>query len=179
MRQRRAVNSFLSSTNSIDRISYLRVIALASVDISLTLPMNVASLVLRIITLVEANSPPFYLGWSALHANLKPIRVPYALLQEKGYANLVHVYFSYWTSPVFGLVIFGLFGLTEEVRESYWSIFDAIRNRLGCKRASTARDECPTLGEIEFRPQLQDPDVPGFNSGPRCVHAMSGHWSKA
>ena len=78
LRQRRAVNSFLSSTNSIDRISYLRVIALASVDISLTLPMNVASSVLRIITLVEANSPPFYLGWSALHATLKPIRLRFA-----------------------------------------------------------------------------------------------------
>ena len=58
---------------------YFRVLALASLDIILTLPFGIVNIVL---TIVSAPSSPFgltfYPGWTNVHANWDPVGFSYA-----------------------------------------------------------------------------------------------------
>ena len=65
-KQSKDVDSFLNSNNaSVSRTNYLRILGLACIDILLTLPIGIVSVVLTITSQVNAGSFPFFWGWAS------------------------------------------------------------------------------------------------------------------
>ena len=151
-RQRKDVNRFLRSNGSVSRTNYFRILALASIDILLTLPFGIATIALNVSS--QVSSPfglPFYFGCTFDHTEWEPVGSSYAEIVAFGKSNLAAFYFNHWTSPILAFAIFGLFGVTSEARASYLRIIRTIGGWFGWKptprQASTSRSP---LGDIEF-----------------------------
>ncbi|VDC06523.1 unnamed protein product [Peniophora sp. CBMAI 1063] len=146
-RHSREMNYFFQGNNSVTRTSHFRILTLASVDILLTLPTGIVTIVLIVKDLLSVGPFPFYFGWTADHTDWQPQSFLYADTVSVGPFTVADFYFTYWTSPTLAFVIFALFGITSEARASYWRIIRTVGGWLGWK--PTARAHSP-LGEIEF-----------------------------
>ena len=143
-RQRKEVNDFLQSNDSVSRTNYFRILALASIDILLTLPFGIASIALAVSDELSAPAGlPFYFGWTRDHTEWEPVGYSYAGMVAQGKSSVAQLYFTHWTSPILAFAIFGLFGVTSEARASYWRIICTMGGWLGWKptppQASRAR----------------------------------------
>ncbi|KZV68516.1 STE3-domain-containing protein [Peniophora sp. CONT] len=169
-RQSRDIHSFLNSNTSVSRTNYLRILVLASIDILLTLPIGIASMILDVIANVAQGGFPFYWGWNFLHTAWEPVGDSYAEIKALGTATLAEVYFVQWTSPVLAFVVFGLFGITSEARASYWRIMCNIGGWVGWRpTVLRAMNGLASLGEIEFGARPQDTSLRDVEMGPGCV----------
>ena len=174
-RQNRDLNSFLRSNSSVSRTNYLRVLALASIDIALTLPNGIVGVVLTISSALGQNGLPFYWGWHIIHHNgyWKPGSVSHAQIAAGGTAELAQFYFAQWTTPVLAFAIFGLFGVTAEARDSYLRIIHIIVRWLGWKPHLDAREvRASNLDDIELRHQDQSISLGSVEMGPWCVKTI-------
>ena len=63
-----------------DTHSYIRVLALASVDLLLTLPVGAVTVGLNIANALSVGHVPFYSGWSHVHGNWAPISSSHVML---------------------------------------------------------------------------------------------------
>ncbi|VDB87006.1 unnamed protein product [Peniophora sp. CBMAI 1063] len=136
-RQGRDMNRFLRSNDSISRASYIRILALASIDLILTLPFGIVSLVIDINP--SAGEPfRFYDGWGYVHlaSDWQPIAFSYSNLLSKGNVTVSQFYFSSWVYPILSFIIFGFFGISSEARASYHRAFHAVCGWFGWKQAS-------------------------------------------
>ncbi|VDB82752.1 unnamed protein product [Peniophora sp. CBMAI 1063] len=175
-RQSRDVNSFLRSNNSVSRTNYYRILALASIDVALTLPVGITNMLLYIMVDVSLSGAiPFYSGWHATHSDWAPRSITYAELQASGTSSLVLQYFAHWVSPVLAFAIFALFGCTVEARASYWRMFWTVAGWLGWRpNARLARKDASTsIGAIEFgaRPPIRSLDAEMGSRSPSLVKA--------
>ncbi|KZV63984.1 STE3-domain-containing protein [Peniophora sp. CONT] len=167
-RQSRDTNYFRHSNDSVSRTNYFRILALASVDIILTLPIGIANIVLVV---VQSGPFPFYLGWDVDHTEWEPQGLSYAEIVAQGTSTLAQVYFAQWTSPFLAFVIFGLFGVTSEARVSYWRIICTIGGWLGWK--PTLRRARTPLGDMKFGQRPPQDMSLGLESQPSYVnHGM-------
>ncbi|KZV61585.1 STE3-domain-containing protein [Peniophora sp. CONT] len=157
-RQSRDINSFLRSNGSITRTKYLRILALASIDLLLTLPIGIVGIVLDATSLRAENGHGFYPGWTAVHSTLnwEPQSTSYADLQASGTATLALQYFGFWTSPILAFAVFGLFGLTDDARASYWYIVCTICGWFGWTPAARTGNSHSSMGSMEFCARPQD-----------------------
>ena len=150
-RHSRDINRFLQSNNSVSRNNYMRILALASIDVLITLPVNIANIVLNVTETLSQGSMPFYSGWAFDHTDWEPVGYSYAEIAAFGTSDVAGLYFALWSSPFLAFVIFGLFGVTSEARASYWRIICTIGGWFGWKPAppqvSGARSP---LGDIAF-----------------------------
>ncbi|VDB95450.1 unnamed protein product [Peniophora sp. CBMAI 1063] len=149
-RHNREVNHFLQSNNSVSRTNYLRILALSSIDILLTLPIGITNIVLAVNNGLASGPIPFYFGWTYDHTDWQLESVSYAALVSGGTLNVAEFYFTNWSSPVLAFVIFGLFGVTSEARALCWRIICTACGWFGWK--PTLRERSP-LGDIEFGEQ--------------------------
>ncbi|VDB86831.1 unnamed protein product [Peniophora sp. CBMAI 1063] len=147
-RQRRDVNQFLHSSNSISRQSYFRVFAVAVLDTLFTLPMGVVASVFSI--MLAPRPLPFYYGWKETHSDWQPSSISHADVISGGRFSVFVYYWSLWSGVILSFYIFGLFGLTPEARASYQRIIYSLGVRLGWKPAERVRDVGPELEVIAF-----------------------------
>jgi hypothetical protein len=122
--QSRETNQFLQSNGSVTRLNYFRILALACVDIFLTLPLGIVSIVTEVIHEIHDPLPgfrfQFYYGWGSVHSDWGPVAFTYSEVVEGGLWSIFVHYFQQWTSPILAIAIFSLFGLTLEARTTYW-----------------------------------------------------------
>ncbi|VDB86999.1 unnamed protein product [Peniophora sp. CBMAI 1063] len=144
------INHFLQSNDSVNRTNYFRILALASIDILLTLPLGIATIALIVKDSVSFGTVPFYFGWTHDHTEWQPQSYSYASIVSQGTSALAQFYFVFWTSPILAFVIFGLFGVTSEARASYWRIICTICGWIGWKPTLPTRRARSPLGDIEF-----------------------------
>lgn len=150
-RQSRDINRFLKSNNSVSRTNYFRILALASIDLLLTLPIGIVIVTLNATQGEFLNGLPFYYGWTGAHRDSRVAGVfHYADLVSQGTSTLAQIYFTQWTSPVLAFAIFALFGITSEARASYWRTVCTIGGWFGWKLTPRARRAPSPLGDIEF-----------------------------
>ncbi|VDB87015.1 unnamed protein product [Peniophora sp. CBMAI 1063] len=145
----REVTHFLQSNNSVNRTHYFRILALASIDILLTLPIGIANIVLSVEDEVARIGPiPFYFGWTYDHTGWQPQSYSYAAVVSEGTFVVAQEYFVQWTSPALAFAIFALFGITAEARASYWRTICTIGGWFGWN-TTPPRGHSP-LEDIEF-----------------------------
>ena len=120
--QSREVNQFLRSHDSkVSRAFYMRILALASIDILVTLPLGIVTMVLQVLKLRRNDtSVPFYSGWDEVHSNWQPTRFNYSA------GVMSQVYFTYWTNPLLAFIVFGIFGITADTRRACRSALSVI-----------------------------------------------------
>ncbi|VDC04704.1 unnamed protein product [Peniophora sp. CBMAI 1063] len=148
--QNRDVNHHLQTNGSVSRVNYFRVLALASIDLLLTLPIGIINVVFIISGPLTELHFPFYSGWTQDHVNWGPQSASYAELAGGATSHRAQLYFDHWTSPILALAIFGLFGVTSEARASYWRIVYTIGGWVGWKLKPRTHDARASLGDIEF-----------------------------
>ncbi|KZV75897.1 STE3-domain-containing protein, partial [Peniophora sp. CONT] len=155
------VNRFLRSNDSVSRTNYFRILALASIDVLVTLPLGAISLALFLIPAtrndgdIAVDNISFYPGWHFLHTNWAPTGSSYEEIVAAGNLRLQQLYFSYWTGPMLAFVIFGLFGLTHDARATYRRTIRAFKRLLGMTVVVPSRDpasSCPIV--FHARPQI-------------------------
>ncbi|VDC01599.1 unnamed protein product [Peniophora sp. CBMAI 1063] len=170
-RQSRDINHFLQSNDSVSRTNYFRILALASIDSLLTLPIGIATIVLDVEQTLSVGPMPFYFGWTYDHTDWQPEGFSYADTVAQGTSTVAQIYFIQWISPILAFVIFALFGVTSEARASYWRIICTIGGWFGWKPTPRARRPRSPLGEIEFgeRPAQNSMSL-GLDSNPSFIN---------
>src|ERR1700742_1641953 len=122
-RQSRETNRFLNSNNSVSRNTYFRILTLGCLEVMVTLPIGVIGMILDTHIALEPPRSPFYSGWNIDHSNWEPDSSSYLEVINTGSLDLFQLYFPRWSSVVLGCVIFALFGLTNDVRNTYRQAF--------------------------------------------------------
>ncbi|KAI0036395.1 GPCR fungal pheromone mating factor, partial [Vararia minispora EC-137] len=118
-RHSRETNYFLRNDNSVSRLSYLRLLVLASLDIVMTLPLGIVNVVEDLKAGMADGTLQFYAGWESTHSDWEPVSYSYAELREMGGWSLINFDLNRWCSVVLSFVIFALFGLTVSARATY------------------------------------------------------------
>ena len=149
-RQNRDINRFLRSNNSVSRNNYMRILALASIDVMLTLPVGIANIVLDVVQSLSEDTLTFYPGRTYDHTDWEPVGVSYAQAVALGTSTVAQTYFIQWSSPFLAFVIFGLFGVTSEARASYWRIICTVCGWFGFKPKLRGSRPRASLGDIQF-----------------------------
>jgi hypothetical protein len=146
----------LQSNGSVSRRLYFRILALACVDILLTLPLGVINATSQILNEVrffssDEGSFRLYYGWDTIHSDWGPIAVPYSE-QVGWFMGRFVLYLEFWTSPILAIVIFAFFGLTAEARATYWRGFCFVAKIFGWTPPAL-KGGSKDLGSIEFGPR--------------------------
>ncbi|VDC02199.1 unnamed protein product [Peniophora sp. CBMAI 1063] len=149
-RHSRDINDFCQSDDSVARTNYMRILALASIDVLFTLPIGAVTIVLSVKDALSFGPVPFYYGWAFDHSDWQPESISYARLVSEGTADTAAFYFNQWSSPVLAFAIFALFGVTSEARASYWQLIGTIGRRFGWNPTPRTRKALPSLGDMEF-----------------------------
>ena len=130
-RLNRNLDATLASNTTMNRSGFLKLLALGLFDILLTLPIQILSFVQAIL---QGGITGFWPGWKAVHASFSTI--PTATSNDwksAGFWTLFTIRFSQWVNPIFAVAFFLLFGITEQKRTWYWSIFWKIMRPFGLK----------------------------------------------
>jgi hypothetical protein len=126
-RHSRETNEFFQSNGSINRPGYFRILALACIDILLTLPLGVISATIDLLSEIHEASPgspfQFYSGWANVHSDGDPVAFSYEEIVGDGVWEVLYFFFINWTSPILAIAVFALFGCTSEARVTYWRVF--------------------------------------------------------
>ena len=121
----------LASDTTINRSCFLKLLALGLFDILLTLPIEILAFVLD---LSQDNIVGFWPGWKVAHASFSTI--PTATSGEwksAGFWPVFTIRFSQWINSIFAVAFFILFGITEQKRAWYRSIFWKVVRPFGLK----------------------------------------------
>ena len=143
------------------RVSYYRILALASIDVVLTLPIGITTIVI-FVTSSEyhfGGKFPFYSGWTAVHSDWAPAGTSWTDFMAMGTARIAQAYLTKWSSLVISFAIFGLFGMTTEARASYRRILCATGGRFGWKLTPRAHERSSMLAAMEFSEQTEHPSI--------------------
>ncbi|KZV65946.1 hypothetical protein PENSPDRAFT_689378 [Peniophora sp. CONT] len=159
-RQSRDIDSFFQSNNSVTRTNYVRILVLASIDIILTLPIGIVTIILFLTANIFSGfGSPLYRGWTYDHTDWEPESYSYENAVAQGTSFLAAEYFARWSNPILAFAIFGLFGVTSEARASYWRIICTFGGWFGWKPTPrTPRPRSP-LGDIEFGERPMDLEI--------------------
>jgi hypothetical protein len=141
----------LQSNGSVNRPQYFRILALACIDILLTLPLGVINATAGILGEIRESLTGipfrFFHGWAFVHSDWGPVAFTYAELFPGGPWAYFSVYVEFWASPVLAIAIFALFGLTSEACATYWRGFCTVAKHFGWTPPLAKHEN---LGEIQF-----------------------------
>lgn len=157
------MNRFLNSNGEISHSRYLRVLAIGSLDILVTLPQGVIACVVLVHYATHgyySGTFVWYTGWDILHRNWSPRSMSLEHFSKDTF-QLVTVNYGAWTSIVLGFAIFALFGLTKAARSSYWRLTCAIMQPFGCDLASRVRER-PALLPMTFGQRIRRTQASGM-----------------
>ena len=130
-RRNRELDITLESNTSLNRAAFFKLLALGLFDILLTLPLSIIQFVEE---LLQVDITGFWPGWKVVHASFSAI--PTATSEEwkmLGFWTVFNIRFDEWVNPIYAVVFFLLFGITEQKRAWYRSIFWKIMRPLGLK----------------------------------------------
>ncbi|KIY62528.1 fungal pheromone STE3G-protein-coupled receptor [Cylindrobasidium torrendii FP15055 ss-10] len=131
-RQRKSFNDVLRKSSGMSSNHYFRLMAIASIDIFITVPIACFSLMLN----AEGQHFPWR-GWAWLHEGYwTPSITPKALWTA---SPAVHILFelSRWTPVFAAFLFFALFGLTEQARNNYSTVLGQVLGSRVWQKVST------------------------------------------
>ncbi|KAJ7160415.1 pheromone A receptor-domain-containing protein [Mycena filopes] len=130
MHRKNTKDSFLSTSSTIARTPYLRILALGCLDLLIIFPIAVVNLLAFFCTLTAPGTFPGYIGWHANHADFAAVGIPYGSLTDTPW-DTFNTYFDNIQAPLLAIAIFGLFGLSASARAEYWARIMAVCKLVG------------------------------------------------
>jgi hypothetical protein len=146
------------------RTPYLRVFAIACIDVLLTLPMGAISLLFDLVTVPDLT---FWPGWAHTHREISA--TPVAQWRAVGAWTRFNVGWGKWIDVALGLAMLVLFGFTREARTAY----------AGMLRGASTRDESTVRsGDGRWRAVLKVRACIGVVKSSSAAHARTPILSK-
>ncbi|KAJ8502461.1 hypothetical protein ONZ45_g11738 [Pleurotus djamor] len=134
IRRRVQFNQFLTSNKSLSASRYFRLMALATCDLMLTIPL--ASFVIWLNTVASPIAP--WISWEDTHFGYERVDQIPAVLWRGNSRLVLAVEVTRWLTPLCGLLFFALFGFADEARRNYKIAFWAVVKPFGWKPAPTS-----------------------------------------
>jgi len=118
---------------NVDR--YLRLMALACMEIVLVLPLNLLSIIANL-----KNSPlQPWVSWEYVHYDFSRVAYIYRWVMESNHAYWIEFTVSRWAIPLSGYLFFIFFGLSIEARKDYARVYGRIQSYFNIKVPPTRR----------------------------------------
>ena len=130
-KRKRNLDATPASSTTMNRNTFLKLLTLGLFDIILTLPVQILGVVQG---LLQEDITGFWPGWEDVHASFSTI--PTATSEEwksDGFWKVFFVRFDQWVNPILAVAFFLLFGITEQKRDWYRSIFWKVMQPFGLK----------------------------------------------
>ncbi|PVF96424.1 STE3-like pheromone receptor [Serendipita vermifera] len=129
-RRRAEFQKFLASNEpglNVDR--YLRLMALASMEIIIVLPLNLLSIIGNL-----TNKPlQPWVSWAYVHYNFSRVSYVPRWLLDANKKQAVQFTISRWAIPCSGILFFLFFGLSVEARKDYYRVANLVLGVFGVK----------------------------------------------
>ena len=151
--QRRAqFSQFMTSNSPLTMSRYLRLMALASVELLCTTPLAIFQIVLN------ATAQPLdpWVSWDDTHYDFSRVRAVPAVIWNMNRWSVIGIQFNRWSPPFCALIFFIFFGFAAEARKYYRSAISKILVVCRLKRdSSSSRKTSPgsdTLFQFTYYP---------------------------
>ncbi|VDB95535.1 unnamed protein product [Peniophora sp. CBMAI 1063] len=145
-RQRREVSAFLQSNAVISEAIYMRVLAVATVDVIVSLIGSTVRFALDVQAYVISGHIVFYQGWDYVHSEpWGPVGVSWEDWNSDTPMAVASDIYTEWMSPIICFAIFGCFGLTPGARAAYQHALCTAAGWFGLKAVWPGRLRCTTL----------------------------------
>ncbi|KAI6030040.1 pheromone A receptor-domain-containing protein [Pisolithus marmoratus] len=128
-RRRLEFNQLLTSNGSMNVGQYIRLMALACIEMSSTIPISIVTLYIT----NEADPIQPWISWDNIHYNFSRVVLYPAVIWQSNPRYVVSVEMTRWLFPACGLLFFALFGFAAEARRHYRAIFLSIVKLFGYK----------------------------------------------
>ncbi|THH19065.1 hypothetical protein EUX98_g8848 [Antrodiella citrinella] len=149
-KRRTQFNAFLSSkTSSLSFSRYFRLMALASTELMLTIPLSIFVIYLNATT--EAVDP--WVSWANTHAGFSRVDQLPASLWRQSHQLVIAQEFARWIYPACALIFFAYFGVADEARRHYSAAFRFVLRKLHlATRDSNATGTTSSSSKFSFSP---------------------------
>lgn len=165
LQHRKEMNKFLSSSRNITYNRYNRLMIITCLDTFLNLPLLIMNLAVTILEKKPTNTNSIlnmaYITGENLHHGASGnvtgisissiVQIPASAWTTSG-LYVLDVKWAEWTSVLYAVVFFGVFGTTPEMRVLYRSAFWFIPMRFGYKRRHITDIE--TVSDMSFNSNL-------------------------
>lgn len=131
-RRRLAFNQLITSNSSLNVGQYIRLMALACIEMSSTIPISLLGL------WISNKAVPIqpWISWDNTHYNFSHVGLYPAVIWQSDPSYVTAVDMSLWLFPACGLLFFALFGFAAEARNHYRTMFLSIIKFFGYKSTS-------------------------------------------
>jgi pheromone a factor receptor len=129
-RRRAEFQKFLASNEpglNVDR--YLRLMALASMELFIVLPLNLLSIIGN---LTNAPLQP-WVSWDYVHYQFSKVWYISRVLMDANKKQAVQFTISRWAIPLSGILFFLFFGLSVEAKKDYYRVINLVAGLFGHK----------------------------------------------
>ena len=158
--QRRVQFAELISSNSSLNVSrYIRLMLLALINMTLTLPLGVFGIYLNSHGIQLAP----YTSWEDVHYNFSRVVLMPSIIWRSNPSFNTSVELTRWLFPVSAFLFFFLFGFASEAQKQYHTLFRRCHKALGLKSATRKPSKIPYLPRsVFFFPFLAQYDINHF-----------------
>jgi pheromone a factor receptor len=136
MKRRKEMEEFLSSGLALNRPTYIRIMLLASVDIALLLPTGAFAFYYNAF---HRNKHIKWESWAEMRSQLSYVQTTPASNWKSDRWTSFTMYLNQWVFVITVAVYFAFFGLTEEMRASYWSVCVPVAKLFGIVKGGEAQ----------------------------------------
>lgn len=138
-RRRLEFSQLLTSNSSMNVNQYIRLMALACIEMSSTIPISIISLYIS----NEAVPIQPWISWDNVHYDFSYVGLTPAVIWQSNPHYVASVEMTRWLFPACGLLFFTLFGFASEARRHYRVMFLSIVGLSGYKPTQEAQRGLP------------------------------------
>lgn len=147
-RRRSEFNQVLSANRNLNSSRYFRLMALASIEMLLTIPWgSYVSLYLNI------RSPwgirPWK-GWADTHSDFSFVGQYPAVQWKSDHLSVVTIELSRWSVVICAFIFFGFFGFADEARKNYRIAFNSVAKKVGYTTANMTSGASSSFGSKQM-----------------------------
>ncbi|KAF7372713.1 Pheromone B alpha 3 receptor [Mycena sanguinolenta] len=167
LRRRAQFSQFLSLNSGLTATRYFRLMALASIELFISLPIVTYALYLNI-----SHSPiEPWISWDNVHADFSNILQVPAIIWRADSHSEASVELTRWTGVICALVFFAFFGFAAEARKHYRFAFWAIVKPCGLTPPPNGTIPFPRV-KLPWNKSNVPPSLPYFPTPQSCQEAL-------
>lgn len=132
-------SQFMTANSTLTMSRYLRLMALAGVELLCTTPLSLFLMIL------DATAQPLdpWISWDDTHSNFSNVRLIPAVIWNMNRWTVVGIQFNRWSGPLCAFVFFAFFGFASEARKNYYKTISKVLVICRLKRDSSLQKASP------------------------------------